>query len=122
MGARAGCAREGPPVPQCRVMSRPLSRSILRRLCLEPRPGLWPRSVDRFVEWPPAGGGSAKGEGVVQGQKWSPSADLEDLGRLNAKEPEGKSRAQLGEWAVGVGNFSLRVAVCASGRAELRKS
>lgn len=34
--------------------------SILRRLCLEPLPGLWPRSVDRFGEWPPAGGGRGR--------------------------------------------------------------
>lgn len=60
MGARAGCAREGPPVPPVSGdVETPLG-SILRRLCLEPLPGLWPRSVDRFGERPPAGGGRGR--------------------------------------------------------------
>lgn len=35
--------------------------SILQSLHLEPLPGLWPRRVDRFGEWPRARGGRVKG-------------------------------------------------------------
>ena len=60
---------------------------------------------------------------MVKAQKWSSSANLEELGRVNPMElPEGKSWAQLGEGGLGVGNFSLFMGVCVPGRAELRKS
>lgn len=100
MGARAGCAREGPPVPQCRVMSRPL---WVRPAASLPRATSWALATKRGPVWREASSPGREGEEVVQGQKWSPRADLEDLGRVNATEPEGKSWAQLGEWAVGVG-------------------
>lgn len=59
----------------------------------------------------------------MKGQKWSSSANLEELARVNPTElPEGKSRAQQGEGGLGVGNFSLFMGVCVPGRAELRKS
>ena len=81
-----------------------------------PRATSWALATKRGPVWRVASSRGREGEEVVQGQKWSPSADLEDLGRVNATEPEGKRRAQQREWAVWGSNFSLRVGVCASGR------
>lgn len=114
-GVRAGRTSSSP-------VSGDVETSRVHPAASLPRATSWALATKRGPVWRVASSRERKGEEVVQGQKWSPSADLEDLGRVNATEPEGKSRAQQGEWAVWRSNFSLHVGVCASGRAELRKS
>lgn len=48
----------------------------------------------------------------MKGKKWSSRTNLEELGRANTtKLPVGKSGAQLGEWAAGVGTSCVGVFV-----------
>lgn len=80
--------------------------SILRGLRLEPLPGLWPRRLDRFGEWPPARGGQGKGEEVVKGKKWFENLEeptgpscLQDKGRAGLRWLNGLPVLELlAEW------------------------
>lgn len=102
-----GYAWEGPQVPGVGSYQDLYPQCVTRSLLLEPLPGLWPRSVAGFGGWPPDQG---LGE---RWKKWFSSANLKQLGKSNkTKVPAGKSRAQLGEWTVGVGDFLLCECLC----------